>query len=849
GRFFAIGDHTLTAVDAYNGWNWWVRPLPFAPSGHGGVRADGEDVMLSLASAFWRGSTNGAVFLLDPATGRQKKIYAPYAPPPQFALPSSPSWPITFKEKDGEKEGGSVALAKDKDGLVVTLTTDKPLAKMQKEWGVFLDFRPLDQRLGLYDPPVYHYRILVATGETAAVLWRPGKGVDAPPISATAGLPTGSLAQAGLSASGVVTTVKLAWADLPAVLRTTLQAGLKTLGGKEPESFGFAVRLSVFAENKNFPFITRPAQSRGCLFCNPFADGINDGWANVFTKAVPATAPAAPVLLAGKPEDLPAEKRKGRTQNMNSAVRSSLRVHPLTGVPALKSWKTGDGCGGYNLSASSVLRRGAYLSIYDFADDSGVRFIGGVRASCGVSFMAANGIYFAMDGGAGCDCSYNFLTSVALAPAEERLNEDWAVFSEWRADSQVRQAAINLGAPGDRRDGGGALWLGFPRPALTDTSPNIPGGIGWHNVPGIAQGAKGDGMAMAVPLDIRVAAPDRPSVDGQAGEFGPYRMNADRNRFEGTDRPWIYASGYRGIQQAVMKLNFLKPLLATPVKASLKVDGKLDEADWAGEPAATMEVTKTRVFLRYDADNLYLGVVEPSQVDAKGNVAAWNMSITNRDTPIGLVGNYLELFLSDATDAHSLYLGVTTGGAQYDALSVSNKPYEVRWNAAWSSAVTAGTNAFTTELAIPWKMLADAGLDRQTLALNVQMSSRYNLGEALVGLGGSGRGRCLQFVPVQYDALKPLYARPFTVRLHFAEPDEAVKAGRRVFDVKLQDRVALKDFDIVKEAGGPRKALVKEFKGVTAGDTLTLEFIPRGPLTPETAPILSGLELAGETKK
>ena len=38
-----------------------------------------------------------------------------------------------------------------------------------------------------------------------------------------------------------------------------------------------------------------------------------------------------------------------------------------------------------------------------------------------------------------------------------------------------------------------------------------------------------------------------------------------------------------------------------------------------------------------------------------------------------------------------------------------------------------------------------------------------------------------------------------TVRLHFAEPDD-VKPGERVFDVKLQGNVVLRDFDVVREA-------------------------------------------------
>src|SRR5205085_109032 len=55
--------------------------------------------------------------------------------------------------------------------------------------------------------------------------------------------------------------------------------------------------------------------------------------------------------------------------------------------------------------------------------------------------------------------------------------------------------------------------------------------------------------------------------------------------------------------------------------------------------------------------------------------------------------------------------------------------------------------------------------------------------------------------------------RPYTVRLHFVEPDR-LHPGERVFDVALQGELLLDDFDICQEAGAPNRAVVKEFKGI-----------------------------------
>ena len=81
-----------------------------------------------------------------------------------------------------------------------------------------------------------------------------------------------------------------------------------------------------------------------------------------------------------------------------------------------------------------------------------------------------------------------------------------------------------------------------------------------------------------------------------------------------------------------------------------------------------------------------------------------------------------------------------------------------------------------------------------------------------------------------YQHAKPLVfplidkgGRPakYTVRLHFAEPEEA-KPGRRIFSVFLQGKPVLSDFDIVTAAGGARKAIVKEFKGVEVTGVLKI---------------------------
>jgi hypothetical protein len=82
-----------------------------------------------------------------------------------------------------------------------------------------------------------------------------------------------------------------------------------------------------------------------------------------------------------------------------------------------------------------------------------------------------------------------------------------------------------------------------------------------------------------------------------------------------------------------------------------------------------------------------------------------------------------------------------------------------------------------------------------------------------------------------------------SVQLHFAELDDA-KPGQRVFDVKLQDRVVLEDFDIAAAAGGKHRAVVRRFEGILATRAVTLELLPASDETTSlSAPTICGIEI------
>nr|XP_011467565.1 PREDICTED: probable LRR receptor-like serine/threonine-protein kinase At1g07650 isoform X2 [Fragaria vesca subsp. vesca] len=69
----------------------------------------------------------------------------------------------------------------------------------------------------------------------------------------------------------------------------------------------------------------------------------------------------------------------------------------------------------------------------------------------------------------------------------------------------------------------------------------------------------------------------------------------------------------------------------------------------------------------------------------------------------------------------------------------------------------------------------------------------------------------------------------YTVKLHFAEivftNDKTFNSlGKRIFDVYIQDKRVLKDFNIEKEAGGTGKSTIKTFTSMVSSNTLKIHF-------------------------
>ena len=93
---------------------------------------------------------------------------------------------------------------------------------------------------------------------------------------------------------------------------------------------------------------------------------------------------------------------------------------------------------------------------------------------------------------------------------------------------------------------------------------------------------------------------------------------------------------------------------------------------------------------------------------------------------------------------------------------------------------------------------------------------------------------------VEQICLKGLKKGNYVVRLTFAEPDKSIKAGSRIFDIRIQGAVVANSFDPVLQTGGfMRSITMGSEKGVAVNEgELTISLISRKGKT-----ILSGIEI------
>ncbi len=142
---------------------------------------------------------------------------------------------------------------------------------------------------------------------------------------------------------------------------------------------------------------------------------------------------------------------------------------PVTGVERPWTYGRHYGCNTVIGSEHLITFRSAAAGYYDLVSDGGTANLGGYKSSCTSNLIAANGVLNSPDYTRTCTCSYQNQTSLALIHMPDV--EMWSFNTEEASTARVQRLGVNLGAPGDRRDDEGVLWLDYP--SVGGPSPDV----------------------------------------------------------------------------------------------------------------------------------------------------------------------------------------------------------------------------------------------------------------------------------------------------------------------------------------------------------------------------------------
>lgn len=146
-----------------------------------------------------------------------------------------------------------------------------------------------------------------------------------------------------------------------------------------------------------------------------------------------------------------------------------VREHPLTGHGLTWGFHRQYGCNTAIAGKNLITFRSAAAGYCDMETVS-TGNLGGFRSSCTSNLIVAGGLLNAPDYTRTCTCNYQNQTSLAFVHDPDA--EMWT-YNHFPWDGQpVRRVGLNFGAPGDRTDKNGTLWLEFPSGG--SPSPNLP---------------------------------------------------------------------------------------------------------------------------------------------------------------------------------------------------------------------------------------------------------------------------------------------------------------------------------------------------------------------------------------
>ncbi len=195
-----------------------------------------------------------------------------------------------------------------------------------------------------------------------------------------------------------------------------------------------------------------------------------------------------------------------------------MREHPVTGEQTVWQFsRPGHHCGPVTATPNMLFFRSGFTGYYDLYADSGTTHFAGQRLGCWVNAIPGNGLLMVPEASAGCVCQFSLAATIVMEPRTDR--QSWRIYSAGGDNTPVRHLAVNFGAPGDRRDQHGTLWVAYPRPQTVGR------------------------LEYLLPLQVQFA-----------GKEQTYQVNDQAVVVQDSAVPWVLTSGVRGLKRCDVPL-------------------------------------------------------------------------------------------------------------------------------------------------------------------------------------------------------------------------------------------------------------------------------------------------------
>jgi outer membrane protein assembly factor BamB len=456
--------------------------------------------------------------------------------------------------------------------------------------------------------------------------------------------------------------------------------------------------------------------------------------------------------------------------------------NPLTGV--LQPWKITRAYGCNTLIASQNLltfRSGA-AGFYDLLTEAGTGNFGGFKSGCTANLVVADGVLNAPDYTRTCSCAYQNQTSLALVHMPELdawTNSNSAVLEP--DSGRIRQIGVNLGAPGDRRDPHGLMWLEYP--VVSGDSPDL--GLEFTGSTNVFQHHPSSAVAASL--------------------------------------PWVAASGVEGLTGLKLRL---QPTAGRTLKAGIVIAHADDDAEETTD--GSVNIVSSRLEMAQKDGQQLVGLRFtnlPLQRAAKVRAAALQFVChTVGDEPTELV------IQAEAVDNASRFTE-KRGDLSQRSLTQS----KVFWTVpAWKKEKDAGDEQRSPDLTSLVREVINRPDWKPGNSIVFVISGKG------LRIAPSFQGRTAETTKLLLDADAvdtPVEAVPYRVRLHFGAP-RGLASTRRVFDVRVQGQPVSEPVVLGGNDSDRPAFAVRTIERVLLTDHLEIEFLAK-----EGIPLVSGIEL------